>query len=88
LCAAWLGFLLPWVFSARDSYLYHYLPSHAFALLLLGGASARAFGRRPRVTLFALSLVLAVSLFFVPIWAQLPITARAFEQRLWLPAWR
>ena len=88
LCSAWLGFLSPWVITARDSYLYHYLPCHAFALVLLGGMAARGFRRFPRATLLTLSLVAATSVFYAPIWAQLPLTERALAQRLWLPAWR
>lgn len=88
LCAGWLGFLLPWVISTRDSYLYHYLPSHAFALLLLGGAAARAFRRLPGATLVAVSLVVAGSAFYAPIWAALPVTDAALAHRIWLPAWR
>jgi dolichyl-phosphate-mannose--protein O-mannosyl transferase len=88
LCAGWLGFLLPWVVSARDSYLYHYLPSHALALILLGGVSARGVRRHPAVTSLFLALAAGVALFYAPIWAQLPISDQDLAHRLWLSAWR
>lgn len=86
--AAWLGFLLPWILSRRDSYIYHYLPAHGFALVLLAGLLARAYRSRP-VPAFAVLLVLAlISVFYAPIWAELTIAPDAINQRLFLPRWR
>ena len=39
----------------------------------------------------ALGYVLAVgvlSAYYAPVWAQLPVTTAAFEQRVFLPMWR
>lgn len=86
--AGWLGFLLPWILSKRDSYLYHYVPAHGFALVLLAGFLFRAYRRRP-VPAFAAFLVIAlVSIFYAPLWAELPIAPEAINWRLFLPSWR
>ncbi len=87
-CACWLGFLSPWVLTARDSYIYHYLPSYGFGLVLLAGAAARAFPRHPRAVLLALLVAAEVSVFYAPVWAQLPLSLSAYKLRLFLPIWR
>jgi dolichyl-phosphate-mannose--protein O-mannosyl transferase len=88
LCAAFVGFLSPWVLSARDSYLYHYLPCYAVSLVLFGGAAGRLYERRPRLLLGALLLVLGVSAFYAPIWGQFPIDETGYRARLFLERWR
>lgn len=88
LCAAWIGFLSPWLLTERDSYLYHYLPAYGFALVSLGGAAAQLFTRSARKGLLAWCLVASVSVFYAPVWAQLPLSDDEVAMRLWLPAWR
>lgn len=83
-----LAMLLPWTLGLRDSYIYHYLPTYSLLLVLLAGVAAHVYRtRRLPVLGFVLSVGL-VSAFYAPVWAQLPLTTRAFEQRLFLPMWR
>jgi dolichyl-phosphate-mannose--protein O-mannosyl transferase len=86
--AFWLAFLSPWVLTARDSYIYHYLPCYAGGLLLLAGAFARAFRRWPRASLIAFLLIAEVSVFYAPVWGQLPLSEVAYGWRLFLQSWR
>jgi dolichyl-phosphate-mannose--protein O-mannosyl transferase len=88
LVACWLGFLSPWVVTGRDSYVYHYLPCYAFGLLLTAGVAARVFRHTPRAILFSLLLVAEISVFYAPVWAQLPLSEDAYAWRLFLAAWR
>src|SRR5204863_1197913 len=64
--AAFLGFLAPWVLTSRDSYIYHYLPSYGFGLMLLAGTATRAAQRFPLALLVAVLLVAEVSVFYAP----------------------
>jgi dolichyl-phosphate-mannose-protein mannosyltransferase len=84
----WLAMLLPWVVSKRDSYIYHYLPSYAFGLVLLAGWLAVLYRRHRLPVLAALVVAGEVSVFYAPVWAQLPLTQGAWQLRLFLPGWR
>ena len=85
---AWVGFLSPWILTARDSYIYHYLPAYALGLVWLGGLVAQGHRRWPRACLVFVSVVVAVSIFYAPVWAQLPISPRGYDLRLFLHRWR
>ena len=87
LVACYLGPILFWVPSLRDAYIYHYMPSYAFALPLLGWIAHRSYRSRRLATLLALMSVFLVSVMYAPLWAELPLSASALAQRL--PAvWR
>lgn len=85
--AAWAGPVVFWIPSLRDAYLYHYLPSYTFALLLLAGLLERLYQRWPLWVLLAIVAVAEVSVIYVPLWAELPISEAALQGRL-LPTWR
>ena len=84
----WVGFLSPWILTDRDSYIYHYLPAYALGLVSFGGLVARFHLRWPRGSLAFLLLVVAVSVFYAPVWAQLPVSPRGYDLRLFLHRWR
>jgi dolichyl-phosphate-mannose--protein O-mannosyl transferase len=88
LVAAWAAAIAPWVAQVRDSYIWHYLPSYTFGLVLLAGLAARAYRQRPGAVLAFVVAVAVVSLFYAPVWCQLPLSAKAFKARLFLPTWR
>jgi dolichyl-phosphate-mannose-protein mannosyltransferase len=85
--AAWAGPIVFWLPSLRDSYVYHYLPSYAFALPLLGGWLDWLYRRNRLLTLIALALVLEVSVLYAPLWGELSISEAALRARLF-PGWR
>jgi dolichyl-phosphate-mannose--protein O-mannosyl transferase len=74
--------------TPRDSYIYHYLPSYGLGLVLLAGFVSWVYERRAWLGLLAVLVVGEVSVFYAPVWAQLPITQTALEQRLFLRRWR
>jgi dolichyl-phosphate-mannose--protein O-mannosyl transferase len=83
-----LAMLLPWMIGTRDSYIYHYLPSYAVLLVLVGGLASRVYRRRRAVALTFVAAVTLVSVFYAPAWGQLELTRAAFDARLFLPSWR
>lgn len=85
---AWAGPLAFWVPSLRDAYIYHYLPSYTFALVLLAGFVDRFYARRQLAIFVAVVLVAEVSIFYAPIWGELPISKEALDARLFFPFWR
>ncbi|HVZ71787.1 MAG TPA: glycosyltransferase family 39 protein [Polyangia bacterium] len=88
LVVGWLALIAPWTGPRSYTFIYHYLPSYGFALVLLAGVVARLERRWPaRVAYFACS-VLVVAAFYAPVWAELPISAEAAVWRLPFPLWR
>lgn len=85
---AWAGPLAFWVPSLRDAYIYHYLPSYTFALVLLAGFVDRFYERRQLAVFIAVVLVAEVSIFYAPLWGELPISKEALDVRLFFPFWR
>jgi dolichyl-phosphate-mannose-protein mannosyltransferase len=88
LSAAWAA---PWVFwipSLRDAYVYHYLPSYAFALALLAGFADRLYARHRVWILIAIVVVAEVAIFYAPLSAELPIATDALNARLFFKFWR
>ncbi len=83
-----LGFLAPWVMTHRDSYIYHFLPSYAGLVVLLGGYLGWVHARAPFAVLLFLLVVLLVAAFYAPVWATIPVTSNALRWRLLLESWR
>jgi dolichyl-phosphate-mannose-protein mannosyltransferase len=88
LAAFWLSLLMVWMIVPRDSYIYHYLPTYSFGLVLVAGCVTWVYERRAWLALLAVLVVGEVSVFYAPVWAQLPITEAALQQRLFLSRWR
>ena len=86
--AAWAAPIVFWIPSLRDSYIYHFLPSYSFGLVLLAGLTDRMYRRFRLHTLLAVVLVAEVTLFYAPIWSELPLTQSALHARLFFPFWR
>jgi dolichyl-phosphate-mannose-protein mannosyltransferase len=89
LAVAWLALLLPWT-VARGAYvfMYHYLPSYGFALVLLAGAVSRAERRAPVVALVFVALAFGAAAYMAPVWAELPLSEAAANHRLVFIPWR
>jgi dolichyl-phosphate-mannose--protein O-mannosyl transferase len=85
----WLALLSPWM-VARGSYtfMYHYLPSYGFALVLLAGCVARFERKHVRQVLGFTVTALILTVYFAPVWGELPIGESAANQRLLFRGWR
>jgi dolichyl-phosphate-mannose-protein mannosyltransferase len=88
LWVSWVSMLLLWFTGLISTYWYHYLTPWGLALTLVGGF-ASCFDRRfPRAVLIFVLLVLAISVYFAPVWAEIPISVSAAYRRLIFPLWR
>jgi dolichyl-phosphate-mannose--protein O-mannosyl transferase len=85
---AWAGPIVFWIPSLRDSYIYHFMPSYAFGLVLLAGMADRLYQRFRVQTLAAVLMVAVVTFFYAPIWSELPLTESALHARVIFPGWR
>ena len=85
--AAWAGPIVFWIPSLRDSFIYHYMPSYAFALPLLAGFVDRLYSRWRIPTLIAIVLIAEVTIIYAPLWGELSISEAAMRARLF-PGWR
>jgi len=54
----------------------------------LAGLTDRMYRRFRLHTLLAVVLVAEVTLFYAPIWSELPLTQSALHARLFFPFWR
>jgi dolichyl-phosphate-mannose--protein O-mannosyl transferase len=88
LTVSWACMMLLWFTRRIVTYWYHYLSSWGFALMLLAGVVARLDRRFPNRVLIFVLLVLAVSVYFAPVWAELPISLSAAHRRLIFPLWQ
>jgi len=90
LVPALLGYaalLLPWVPGTRVAFLYHYLPSYAFALLALVYWLCRLWKHLPWVVVAFAACVVVTALFFLPMVMALPMSPESLQQRAWLESW-
>lgn len=88
---AYFGFFLPWVFSPRIMFLYHYMPSLTFLILILAFFLDKImiFGKRAIIfVVFYLSLVLVIFVFFYPHLSALPVSREWAEFYVWFPSWK
>jgi dolichyl-phosphate-mannose--protein O-mannosyl transferase len=80
--------LLPWIIGKRDSYIYHYLPTYGCVLVLVAGVVSAAYRQKRMAALGYTAVVFLVTVFYAPVWGQLPIGRPGFEARLFIPGWR
>jgi dolichyl-phosphate-mannose--protein O-mannosyl transferase len=69
----WFLPLCPWIFTNRDSYIYHYVPSYVFGLILFGGLASTLLNPKARLALVA--VVTVVFVFGVRVWSKIPLDA-------------
>jgi dolichyl-phosphate-mannose--protein O-mannosyl transferase len=83
----WLLPIVPGMLFDRDSYYNHYLPSYAFAVILLGGGLARLFRARPALAWIFVVATIVVLVQYLPVCIELPIRIRHAKQLLFLDGW-
>lgn len=69
----WFLPLCPWILTNRDSYIYHYLPSYVFGLILFGGLTSRL--SNPKVRLAVVAPIALVFVFCARVWCKIPLDA-------------
>jgi dolichyl-phosphate-mannose--protein O-mannosyl transferase len=88
LAACWVCMMLLWISGRIVTYWYHYLTSWGFTLILFAGVMGRLDRRFSKEVLIFVLLVLAVSIYFAPVWAEIPISLAAAHRRLIFPLWQ
>jgi dolichyl-phosphate-mannose--protein O-mannosyl transferase len=88
----WFSFMAPWLAtrSTRGNYTFshYYLPCYSFLLVMLGGLAANLERKYPKVITTYVGLVLAMAIFWAPVWGEFAVTSTAANMRLWFPTWR
>ncbi len=87
----YFGMFVPWAFSPRIMFLYHYLPSVPFLCLTLAYGlwlihQKGATGRRIVYGYFV--LVVLGFIYFYPQWAAVPLPQWWVDKYYWLPSWK
>ncbi len=87
--AAYLVFWIPWIFSPRIMFLYHYLPSIPFLAISLGVALGDIFKTKLKlISIVVLVLFIVTFFYFYPISSGWPIPTGDIEKYMWIVKWR
>ncbi len=82
-------FWVPWIFSPRILFMYHYLPSNPFLSISIGVAAADLYKTKFKYLSILLIIIFAIVFFyFFPITSGLPIDISAIDKYMWLKSWR
>ena len=82
-------FWVPWIFSPRLMFLYHYLPSLPFLAISLGVSLSAIYKTKFKyVSLAILLIFIAVFFYFYPISSGWPIKPASIDRYMWLSTWR
>ena len=87
LLVGYFAFFVPWMFIGRVLFIYHYLPSLVFALLMLGYWLREWYRRYPLWCVAFLFLIFAMSLFYLPLNMALPISKGFEDAHYWIKGW-
>lgn len=87
---AYLSLFLPWAFSPRIMFIYHYLPAIPFLCLFLAWFLLWLARKKEFKPIFVSYLLLVgiTFLFFYPHWVGVEVTKWWNEFYYWLPSWR
>ncbi len=84
LLIGYLVFFLPWLFSPRIMFLYHYLPAIPFMVIIL----AWTLSHHKTLAVGYVSLAIYAFIFFYPQLTALPVPTRLTTLFYWLPTWK
>ena len=80
--------IVQWTITNRESYIWHYMGTYSLGLVLLAGVVDRETLTRPRAAGALLLVLMAVSVFYSPVWTNGLLSNTAASWRLFLPRWR
>lgn len=87
----WAANFLPWVRVTRCLFIYHYMESLIFAILLLALLLDRWLGGsqtwQKTAAVTVAGLILIGFIFWMPLYLGLPLSPEALQLRRWLPSW-
>jgi dolichyl-phosphate-mannose--protein O-mannosyl transferase len=91
LVIGFFGQWLPWAFSPRGTFIYHFLPAVPLGCMALAVVLTGAWrqGGAPRIAAAAYTLaVIATFAWFYPLYTAIPLSPEQFDLRMWLASWR
>lgn len=80
--------MTPFIFSHRQSYIFHYLGAYGLGLGVLASSFVKVERRSPGIALIFLVVAAAVSVYYAPVWTEGLISHGGFVARLPFPGWR
>jgi dolichyl-phosphate-mannose--protein O-mannosyl transferase len=87
----WAANFLPWVRVTRCLFIYHYMESLIFAILLLALLLDRWLSGnqtwQKTAAVMVIGLILIGFVFWLPLFLGLPLSPEALQLRRWLPSW-
>jgi len=91
LLLAYFIFWVPWCFSPRIMFLYHYLPSVPFLVIIISYTLDKMLNSNnsvlKNIVVIYLSLVLSLFIFFFPYWTGIPVVNEMVDKFRWLKTW-
>jgi len=86
----YLGFFIPWIFSPRIMFNYHYLPSVPFLAIAIGFVLNRLLKvPNGKILVFAFFLLLFFLFFyFYPLWVAIYIPKGLYNSYFWFSSWK
>ncbi|MGB3533165.1 MAG: phospholipid carrier-dependent glycosyltransferase [Microcoleaceae cyanobacterium] len=91
LCTNALANFLPWAIVSRCTFIYHYISTLAFTILLLSWWIERwLYSSHNYLRVMGLSLIFGsifTFIFWCPIYLGLPLTLEGWKLRMWLSSW-
>lgn len=90
LAVGFFGQWLPWAFSPRIAFAYHFLPAVPFGTLAVAVILGRMWTSRPHLRYAAVTYLVAVVAafaFFYPIYAAVHLTPDRLDLRYWFDSW-
>ncbi len=80
---------VPWIFSPRIMFLYHYLPALPFLSIALGYSMGKIYESKFKLlSLLIIGVFILAFFYFYPISSGMPIRINAIDDFMWLKTWR
>jgi dolichyl-phosphate-mannose-protein mannosyltransferase len=83
-----IALMLQWLLTNRESYIWHYMGTYSLGLVLVAAGLATWSRRAPRAAGGVVLALLAVSVFYAPVWTNVVLDVGAMRWRLFMPLWR
>jgi dolichyl-phosphate-mannose--protein O-mannosyl transferase len=87
----YLIFFLPWLFSPRIMFYYHYLPSVPFLAISLAYLLSRIFEENKKGKIIVVGFLILVAItfiYFLPLWTAIPVPREIYNTYFWLKTWK
>jgi dolichyl-phosphate-mannose--protein O-mannosyl transferase len=88
---SYLIFFLPWIFSPRIMFYYHYLPSVPFLAISTGYMLNEVIIKNNKGKFFAvlaLFLIALLFIYFLPLWTALHVPKEFYDTYFWVKSWK